>query len=231
MSVKKLRPHQILGLGNDFGRPYKSFIPPAYSGGLMALENVILIKFLNIINPSRIFEFGTYRGETARLIIENLDFQSNNDRKLYTLDLADLTNITFDSNDKDLAIHSINSDKVYLSSEKNNSVIQIYCDSLEFNPDSIDHKFELILVDANHSYKYVKNDTEKALKMIKKEKSVILWHDYNNPEFPDLSNYLDKLAANGLDLYHIEETMLCVLMSNDIKPANKIQSKHDIFFK
>lgn len=229
MKVQKIRPHQILGLGNDFGKPYTGFIPPPYSGGLLALENIALIKILNLINPKRLFEFGTYRGETTRFIIENLDFRSDKDRKFWTLDIDSLEGVCFEGNDKELALHSVSSKRFYQESKHANTVTQILEDSMKFDPNSIPDKMDFILIDANHAYDYVKNDTEKALKMISPINSVIIWHDYENSQFQGLTKYLDDLAMDGLPLLHIEETMLAIMFSPDINPIKRINSGH-IFY-
>ena len=228
--VQKIRPHQLLGLGSDFGKPFTGFMPQPFSGSLMALENIVILKLINLIDPINIFEFGTYMGETTRLIIENLDYEKNNNRKLWTIDINTIDGINFHGNDIDLATNSLKLERNYLKSKYSNIVNQIYSYSMFFDPSSINEKMDFIFIDANHSLSYVKNDTEKSLEMISNKKSVIIWHDYENPQFKDLTNYLDLLSQNGFKIYHIEETMLAIMFSDDIKFLDKISSG-SIFFK
>ena len=68
-------------------------------------------------------------------------------------------------------------------------------------------KFQMIFIDGNHKLRYVKSDTEKSFKMLAQEPSCIVWHDYRNPEFPELTSYIDSLA-DSKKIYHIEDTML-----------------------
>ena len=39
----------------------------------------------------------------------------------------------------------------------------------------------------------------------------ILWHDYRNRDYPDLTEYLESISENQTIL-HIEDTMLCAAM-------------------
>ena len=69
---------------------------------------------------------------------------------------------------------------------------------------------DVALIDGGHDLETVTTDTENALKMITKSRpSCVLWHDYGNPEYPDLTKYLDHLAGR-INMVHVEETMLCL---------------------
>lgn len=53
------------------------------------------------------------------------------------------------------------------------------------------------------------SDTQNALAMMDRSKpSCILWHDYGNPEYPELTPYFDELSTE-LDMVHVEDTKLC----------------------
>ena len=51
-------------------------------------------------------------------------------------------------------------------------------DSKYFDFKSYRKQFDMVFIDGNHSFEYVKNDTKIALELIKDENSVIAWHDY-----------------------------------------------------
>ena len=68
-------------------------------------------------------------------------------------------------------------------------------------------KIQMIFIDGNHEVNYVKKDTENALKMISEAPSCIAWHDYGNPQFPELKSYIDDLAKI-YKIYHVENTMI-----------------------
>src|SRR6185369_3239039 len=75
---------------------------------------------------------------------------------------------------------------------------------------------DLIFIDGSHAYSYVKNDTEKALRMLK-EGGLLLWHDYRyrNLETRGVRQYLDELSET-LPLIRLDETTI-VAYRNDTK--------------
>jgi len=67
----------------------------------------------------------------------------------------------------------------------------------------------MVFVDAGHTYRYVKSDTEKALKMLRPG-GVILWHDYMQLLHPDVVQCLCEKAEVGLNIGHLRGTSLAV---------------------
>jgi hypothetical protein len=220
--MNHIRPYQLLHITDNFDDEIRFFMPPLDgSGGLRTLESVLLIKLLRIVVPEFIFEFGTYRGETTRLLLENLP-ESKCDVKgerIYTLDLPDINNVVFQGSDKIIAEKALGFNRKYLASAKYNLVKQIFQDSMKFEPeDYLLNMFQYIFIDANHEISYVRKDTENAMKMLANAPSCIIWHDYGNPEFPELTQYLDELS-NSIDLYHVENTMLVFyLLGKEVPP-------------
>ncbi len=73
---------------------------------------------------------------------------------------------------------------------------------------------DLIFIDGGHDFATVKSDTENAFELIRTDRrSCILWHDYGNPEYSALTDYLDELSQR-LEIFHIEDTMLCAWFNN-----------------
>lgn len=209
MAMIHIRPHQIFSMGDNFDEPYQAFLPPNYSGSLLALETVVFVKLLKHIKPERIFEFGTYRGDTTRLMLENLSPAEVYGERIYTLDIDSLEGIRFQGDDQKLAAISMLHPRKYLKSKSAHLVCQILQDSLYFDPSPYLEKFQFVFVDANHEYQYVRKDTENGLSMLSREGSAMIWHDYGNPQFPELTAYLDELSRE-IPHYHVEETMFVV---------------------
>ena len=68
---------------------------------------------------------------------------------------------------------------------------------------------DFLFIDGGHDRFTVESDTENALVLAAAKKpSCIMWHDYGNAEYPDLTSYLDELSQR-LEIFHIEDTMLC----------------------
>ena len=71
------------------------------------------------------------------------------------------------------------------------------------------NKYDLIFIDGGHTYSIIKNDTKKALEMIKKN-GYIFWHDYtpNKSSTKDVFKYLNSLSKK-INIYHIKDTNMC----------------------
>ncbi len=200
-----IRPHQVLGMKDRYPDEIKWFMPSHESGCLSGIESIILLKLARCVDPAFVFEFGTYRGYTTTLLLENLD-QS----QIHTLDLPGLAGVTFEGEDRHLAETSLCVEKRYCSSPNRGRVKQIYQDSMRLEPEY--GKFQFVFIDANHELKYARNDTEKAFEMIGESPSCIVWHDYGNSAFPELTQYLDDVSATK-EMFHVEETKLVFWLS------------------
>jgi predicted O-methyltransferase YrrM len=221
--AEKIRPHQILQMGDDFGRPYHSFIPYPVSGSMSAFEYVVIVKLINLVDPKRIFEFGTYMGATTKFILENLDFEQDEDRKIFTIDLDSLEGVFFEGDDGLLAKKVLRTKRLYSESEYANKVEQIFMDSIHFDGNNIKEKMDFILIDANHSLPYVRKDTENAFRMLTPSKHVVIWDDYEHPDFTELTGYVDSLARSGKRIFHVEGTQLAILLSDDFPIGKRIE--------
>lgn len=221
-SLIHIRPYQVLSIPDNFGEEIKFFMPPPTgTGSLKAIESIMLLKLMRCVNPSYIFEFGTFKGYTTRLLLENLPDSNVRSERIYTLDLPSLDNVIFQGVDRELATEGLNFPRKYSASSKKNLVKQILQDSMNFDPQHYSKKFQFIFIDGNHEINYVKRDTENSQKMLADAPSCIVWHDYENPDYPQLTQYLEELSSQ-IKLYHIEDTMLVFhLIGKDVAPPKK----------
>ena len=81
--------------------------------------------------------------------------------------------------------------------------------SLTFKEDKFLKKMDLIFIDGGHTFSVIKNDSEKAFKMIK-SRGVILWHDYNlgKKSSKDVVRYLNFISRDK-QIFKIKNTSLC----------------------
>lgn len=221
--MQHIRPYQLLGIADGFEEQeeIRFFMPPAQgAGSLSTLESIVLLKLLRCVRPDHLFEFGTYKGYTTRLLLENLPESGVVGERIYTLDLPELTDVSFQGADRSLAEEAIGFTRKYLTCKSRNLVKQILQDSITIDVEQYSKKFQYVFVDANHELSYVKKDTENAFKMLAAEPACIIWHDYGNPQFPELTQYLDDLAKN-IPMYHVENTMLVFhLLGKDVLPRH-----------
>lgn len=220
--ITHIRPYQLLRIGDRFGEEIKFFMPqPQGRGSTSTLESVLLIKLMRIVDADYIFEFGTYKGLTTRLLLENLPDKADiSGKRIYTLDLPSLDGVEFQGNDMRVAEEAIGFERKYLKSRDSKLVQQLLQDCLTLDEQQYKEKFQFIFIDGNHEISYAKSDTEKAFVMLAQSPSCIAWHDYGNPEFPELTAYIDDLAKTKR-IYHVENTMLAFhLVGKDVVPRD-----------
>jgi hypothetical protein len=206
-----IRPYQLLGVpdAEEYPDEIRFFMPLAQgSGSLLSIESLLLIKMMRITKPKYLFEFGTYKGLTTRLLLANLPPVSGvSGERIYTLDLPNLEDVHFQGTDVDLAREALGFERKYNLEKDKGLVKQILQDSMKFDGSAYAGKFQFIFIDANHEVAYARRDTENSLKMLSEEKGCLIWHDYGHPEFPELTQYIEDLGKE-MNVYHVEHTKL-----------------------
>jgi predicted O-methyltransferase YrrM len=178
---------------------------PRAIGNLTADELAAMALICQWLKPSVVFEFGTFNGRTTL----NLAVNTPADTKIYTLDLADPGATQHSLDQVDVELHLRDESGMYFrDTPVSGKIEQLWGDSALFDETSLRGKVDLILVDAAHSYEYVRSDTTKALAMLRPG-GVILWHDYC-VWYPGVYEYLHEILPH-FPLKHIEWTHFAVL--------------------
>jgi hypothetical protein len=89
---------------------------------------------------------------------------------------------------------------------------QLYGDSATFDFRPYEGRMDFVFVDGSHAYKYVMNDSRKALSLLRNGKGVILWHDY--PSWQGVADALNELFLKDTTfgkLRNIEGTQFAYL--------------------
>jgi len=213
--------HEIFKLNNisnNLSGPKKEAIVKSFS---ISTENNIvgmtsdyeawIISSLSKISKN-IFEFGTCSGKTTYLMALN----SNENSKIttITLDPNEASSFTKKADDNDVSFRNIRNESIYNKFLFSNTEVEkkidiIFQNSLDFNEKRFEKKMDLIFIDGGHTYSVVKNDTEKALKMLNSE-GIILWHDYvpGKRSSRDVVKYIDEISKN-LTIRNIKNTSIC----------------------
>ncbi|SKA92852.1 Methyltransferase domain-containing protein [Prosthecobacter debontii] len=201
--INKIRPHRIFDLVPAEEKSAVICLPQKKSLTSM-LERGILLSLAKAVKPQRIFEFGTYLGETTFMLAENTEAE------VFTLDLGE----SYDSPQLDnfeknnLAQHRSNQ-KQWEIRECGKRVTQLLGDSTLFDFSSYHGSIQFVLIDGGHQTEVVIKDTENALALLDRSKpGCVIWHDYNNPHY-EITQYLDGLSES-LKLFYIEETKYVV---------------------
>lgn len=221
--MKNIRPRKIFELVECKIKNKKSnFLidfPPSEIGSLTLLESAILIAFIKCINAKTVFEFGTFFGNTTKNIAVNLPREGRifsidiNKKQKIDLTQLDIKNKNFLKNEKINDLYLMNlyktkGPKKIKSLDKTNKkkIFLINQNSQELNEKLYQNMFDLIFIDGGHDFQTIDSDTQKSLKMAKKN-SIIFWHDYNSKIHKSVTKYLNKYALKK-NLYYIENTML-----------------------
>lgn len=178
-------------------------------GGLTLLETSILIAAAQIVVATRVFEIGTFLGTTTL----NLALNVPSDGVVFTLDLdaEDAANMHQHASDApltELHLHHARS-LDFIGSPVENKVRTLTGDSTKFDFSPWHNSIDLVFIDGGHDYTTVKSDTENAFAMARKDApSCVMWHDYGNSDYGELTGYLNELSQRHR-IVHIQDTMLC----------------------
>ncbi len=211
--MQHIRPHKALALFETktyYDRMVKVVLPDVRSP--FALETVVLLAVAKHVQPRVFFEFGTYLGITTLNTAANLP----EDTAIYTLDLDDpaFQKASQHPGDKKLSIDRFESDHqiAFLGTPFERRIKRLYGDSNLFDFSPFQGKVNMAYIDGGHDLRTVRSDTENAFRMLDmKQPGCVAWHDYRNPNYPELTRYLDELSGTR-ELVHVEETLTVFML-------------------
>lgn len=196
-------------------------------GNVALSELAILALFAKAFNAVALFEIGTFDGRTTL----NLALNSAPEAKVYTIDLPKEkgidTALVTTTDDKEMILKNLAGARIAKYSQEEfpekNKIIQISADSATFDFSPYLKKMDLVFIDGAHSYEYLVNDSKMALELLRSDKGVIIWHDYDGT-WPGVTKALNEIYLNNRDLniYHIAGTNLVCLIRPEKEPKGKI---------
>ena len=218
--IRTIRPRQIFKIVEDrypdANIELTITMPPSGIGSLLTVESSLLVALTKITNAKRIFEIGTFNGNTPRdAIITTLDLPPD-EIELHEENKLDLA----DANQNDQYLRQVfkNKGAFYMkraSAEIQSKIKVIHQNSHDFEPSAngLCAKQDIVFVDGGHDYGTIKNDTEKALQMLKPN-GVIIWHDYLSKIHTEVELYLRDFSIDK-EVIAIGSTMLCFYPQGD----------------
>jgi len=180
-------------------------------GNVSLVELLVLAEFVKARRPCRIFEIGTFDGRTTM----NLAANAPDDAKVFTLDLpkasARTTELSLDAGDHRYIDKECSGSRFSRSAHRD-KIMQLIGDSATFDFDPFRNSVDFVFVDGSHSYEYVLNDSLRALEMVREDRGVIFWHDFDAWEgvTAAIAALYQKGGAFRM-MRHIRETSLVVL--------------------
>lgn len=192
--------------------PVKVLEQDAADGNVSGYELLVISQLIAARKPRTCFEIGTFDGRTTLNLAVNADPECH----VYTLDLPpqelDKTKLEIATGDSKF-IDKEASGTRFSSSPLARNITQLYGDSATFDYSPYEGKMDVVFVDGAHSYDYVKSDTEVALRLLKPEGGLILWHDYSSPYWKDLTLAMNELYQDNPEfktMRHVTGTVLVV---------------------
>lgn len=156
--------------------------------------------------PERIFEFGTYIGSATLVMAMN----AGPDCLVDTLDLP--------PEERPSGYDPFEVGVAFRSSRYAKNIVQHYGDSRSMDWSGREGTYDLVFVDADHSYECVRNDSLIALRMVRPG-GVVVWDDYiytkEHPECAGVARYLSELNRT-ISCVHVAETRLAMTQVNQL---------------
>lgn len=185
----------------------------SFSGGGSLPTDIALLRLLCRRRPNTsYFEIGTWRGESVFNVADIA-------QECYTLNLSR-------SQMLHLGMSETYADAHAFFSKNLPNVTHLHGDSQTFDYAGLNKKFDVVFIDGNHHYQFVKSDTKKIFEHLLHPNSVVVWHDYAyNPDqvrFEVMKAILDSVPLDRHHhLYHVANTMCAIYMPDQIaaKPA------------
>ena len=207
--IQYIRPHIVLDRVPEEKRNITFLLPNRFSHYLV-FETMVLLALEQIVWPKKIFEFGTFLGETTF----HFSLNGPEDVQVITLDLGacNIETANLDTREWALADYALTNKPYFVSRPESTRITQIFGNSKTIDLSPYFRSCQFVYIDGGHTIDVIEADTENAFKMLNKEKpSVIVWHDYGNPNYPDVKKYLSTLAKK-VPIYSICETRIVFYM-------------------
>jgi len=176
-------------------------------GNATLYELYCLSSIANYLKPQKIFEIGTFDGNTTlHLAVNTPEFT-----KIETLDLPpeqlEAASLRLDKGDSQLIDKKgFKIGQCFLSKDISKKITQHLSDSAKFDFSIYENKIDLFFVDGAHSFEYIESDTKNAFRCVK-DTGIILWHDYG--DIMDVTEFLNELSKSK-PLFRINFTSIVV---------------------
>lgn len=225
--VLKLKPRVLFGAvegSSELPVDMQLHVPSSGIGSITLLEAAALVSVLHLIQPRRVFEFGTFLGYSTALMLRNTSDQC----EIISIDLGDASatyseasrysdaELRSDDKKNDDYLRFVQSAQGprYLRGLSAAQVtrLKLLCgDSRLFDVGGagLGNAVDFIFVDGGHDTATIASDTRKALEMAG-ENGVIAWHDFDSKIHSDVTDFVQGFAADHL-VFHVENTMLAFL--------------------
>jgi hypothetical protein len=180
-------------------------------GGSTPIDLALLKALARRYDHCRYFEIGSWRGESVANVAAVA-------AECISLSLSDDEIRSAGWNERYVAIS-----KFFSRDLKN--VVHIGHDSKTFDYAPYVGQCDLVFIDGDHSYDGVRADTEHAFRLLRDDRSVIVWHDYMRASEIDVmwgvvAGLLDGAPSEATrQLYHVSNTLCAIHIKGEFRAA------------
>ena len=192
----------VVGMDQLIGPGTIQLGPMTYlDGGSLPTDLMLLAGLAERIGNGTYFEIGTWRGESVATVASRAS-------SCFSLCLSDK-----EMQEQGMQPGTIDAHMQFSKGLPN--VTHLRGDSRSFDFRKLNRKFDLIFIDGDHHYEFIKSDTENIFRYLVHDKSMVVWHDYGF--FPDrvrfevLAAILDGVGTERAgQVYHVGHTKCAV---------------------
>jgi predicted O-methyltransferase YrrM len=188
------------------------------------LEGGVLAALMVRVQARRVFEFGTYKGVSTAQLALNLPGEG----RVFTLDLPEELESGILRVDKPVErqIAAESGKGALVPEDLRSRITFLQADSAAFDTTPYRESMDLAFVDGAHSYDYVRNDTVKALELLRPG-GAIAWHDCA----PNHRDVVRALKDSGLPINLVRGTAVAFAFKpgnpNRCASQNNTTPRHD----
>jgi predicted O-methyltransferase YrrM len=171
-------------------------------------ELLTLGALARMIQPRKVVEFGTFRGGSTLAMASNMPAESH----VVTVDIEPAQRKTHEHG-LGTGLSEFDLGCLFRGTAYESMIEQRYCNTLQFQADDLIGKADLVFVDADHTYEFVKRDTAKAMTFVKPG-GWILWHDYTwepeNSECAGVTKAVNEFFLQHGNCHQIAKTRFAI---------------------
>lgn len=183
--------------------------PPVEIGSITLVDQITLLALVELVEPERILEIGTYQGYTTSLLVSNTSA-----KEVLSIDLPFMDHVKKDKVDSEKVLLDGDYNDDYLRSVQNitgtkylqglleseiNRIKLIKHDSTKLDFTENVGAIQFAFIDGGHSFDIVKKDTENVLSQM--NSGVIVWHDFSSQIHSDVTEFLKGYSENNQIFY------------------------------
>jgi predicted O-methyltransferase YrrM len=183
-----------------------------------AAELLALAAICRSAQPRRVFEIGTYTGSSTLIMAINTPAET----EVFTLDIDPADRATHQTGLGVGTFPEFTVGSAYRGAPAAEKIQQFLGSSRTFDFTPFYGTIDLVFVDADHTYEFVKADTATAFKLLRPG-GIIIWDDYRwEPRFPEcagVTRCLNELAL-GKPVFQLDGARFAIYVDAN-GPASK----------